>query len=117
MIPKISVIIPAYQHGKELPDCLESIFNQTLKPAEIIAVNDGSTDDTSEILEQYKNRGVKVIKQENKGANSARNRGFDESSGDFVIFCDADIIMRPYCLEKMFQALQENIPSCKFSMD
>src|SRR3989338_7470742 len=106
MIPKISVIIPAYQHSKELPDCLESIFNQTLKPAEIIAVNDGSTDDTSEILEQYKNRGVKIIKQENKGANSARNRGFDESSGDFVIFCDADIIMRPDCLEKMFQALQ-----------
>ena len=107
-LPKISIIIPAYQHSKELPDCLESLFAQTLKSFEIIVVNDGSTDNTSEVLELYKNRGVQIIKQENSGANAARNRGFDESSGDFVIFCDADIIMRQDCLEKMFQALQEN---------
>src|SRR3989338_162891 len=113
MIPKISVIIPAYQHSKELPDCLESIFAQTLKPAEIIAVNDGSTDNTAEVLEQYKNR-VKIIAQDNKGANSARNRGFDESSGDFVIFCDADIIMRPDCLEKIAKLLEKN-PNASYS--
>lgn len=105
---KISVIIPAYQHAGELPDCLESIFAQTIKPFEIIAVNDGSTDNTSEVLELYINRGVKIIEQENKGANAARNRGFDESSGDFVIFCDADIVMRPDCLEKMAEALEKN---------
>src|SRR3989344_7076282 len=103
---KISIIIPAYQHAKELPKCLESIFAQTLKPFEIIVVNDGSTDNTAEVLERYKNR-VKIIAQENKGANSARNRGFDESSGDFVIFCDADIIIQPACLEKMVQEVQE----------
>jgi len=106
-LPKISVIIPAYQNSKELPKCFESIFVQTLKPFEIIVVNDGSTDNTAEVLARYKDR-IKIINQENNGANAARNRGFDESSGDFVIFCDADIIMRPDCLEKMFQALQEN---------
>lgn len=105
---KISVIIPAYQHAKELPDCLESLFTQTFKPFEIIVVNDGSTDNTSEVLDLYKNQGVKIIKQENSGANAARNRGFDESSGDFVIFCDADIVMRPDCLEKMAEALEKN---------
>lgn len=107
-LSRISIIIPAYQHAGELPDCLESLFAQTLKPFEIIVVNDGSTDNTSEVLEFYKNRGVKIIEQENKGANAARNRGFDESSGDFVIFCDADIIMRPDCLEKMAEALKKN---------
>lgn len=105
---KISIIIPAYQHAKELPDCLESLFAQTIKPFEIIVVNDGSTDNTSEVLDLYKNQGVKIIKQENSGANAARNRGFDESFGDFVIFCDADIIMRPDCLEKMAEALEKN---------
>lgn len=108
MSPRVSVIIPAYQHAKELPDCLESLFAQTIKPFEIIVVNDGSTDNTSEVLDLYKNQGVKIIKQENSGANAARNRGFDESSGDFVIFCDADIVMRPDCLEKMAEALEKN---------
>lgn len=117
--PKISIIIPSYQHAKELPDCLKSIFAQTLKPFEIIAINDGSTDNTTDVLVQYKDR-IKIINQENRGSNPARNRGFDESSGDFVIFCDADIVMRPDCLEKMAEALKENLnasyayPSFKF---
>jgi len=107
MIPKISVIIPAYQHAKELPKCLESLFAQTLKPFEIIVVNDGSTDNTAEVLARYKDR-IKIINQENNGANAARNRGFDESSGDFVIFCDADIIFEQDALEKMHKTLADN---------
>ena len=105
---KISVIIPAYQHSKELPKCFESIFVQTLKPFEIIVVNDGSTDNTAEVLARYKDR-IKIINQENNGANAARNRGFDESSGDFVIFCDADIIFEQDALEKMHKTLADNL--------
>lgn len=102
--PKISVIIPAYQHGPELPLCLNSIFVQDFNDFEVIVVDDGSTDDTVERLRPYLNR-ITLIRQENRGGNAARNRGFDASRGEFVIFCDADVIMRPDMLSKMLATL------------
>ncbi|OGG43102.1 hypothetical protein A2841_03855 [Candidatus Kaiserbacteria bacterium RIFCSPHIGHO2_01_FULL_48_10] len=102
----VSVIIPTYQHADELPGCLESLFSQTISPSEIIVVNDGSTDHTKEILQPYEARGVRVINQQNQGAPSARNRGFDTSTGEFVLFCDADVVLRPDALEKMLQTLE-----------
>ena len=64
---KLSVIIPSYQHAELLRGCLASVFSQTRKPDEIIVVNDGSTDHTDEVAEQYKDS-IKYIKQENKGS-------------------------------------------------
>ncbi|MBI5071492.1 glycosyltransferase family 2 protein [Candidatus Falkowbacteria bacterium] len=107
MMPKISIIIPTYQHGDAIETCLLSLFNQTFKDFEIIVVNDGSTDNTSEILEKYKDR-VKIINQENRGAPAARNRGFRESVGQFIIFADADVKAKPEMLAKMFQALEKH---------
>lgn len=107
MTPKISVIIPTYQHGDTIEACLLSLFNQTLKDFEIIVVNDGSTDNTAEVLEKYKDR-IRMINQENLGAPAARNRGFRESTGQFVIFCDADVDAKPEMLAKMFEALEKN---------
>ncbi len=104
-IPAISIVIPTYQHAGEIAACLHSIFAQTFKDYEIIVVNDGSTDNTLEVLKPFLDR-ITLINQENRGGNAARNRGFDASRADFVLFCDADIVMRPDMLEKMLAALQ-----------
>lgn len=107
MTQLISVIIPTYQHASTVGACLESVFAQTVRATEIIVVNDGSTDGTERVLTPYADR-VTIIDQENQGGNLARNRGFEASTGDFVIFCDADVVMRPDMLEKLSQALFEN---------
>lgn len=110
---RISVIIPTYQHAKTLPECLNSIFAQTRSPDEIIVVNDGSTDGTDRLLAQYANGllptpgvgSIDVVTQENQGGNVARNVGFARSTGDLVIFCDADVVMAPDMLSSMEKAL------------
>lgn len=111
---KISIIIPTYQHAKELAKCLESILAQTFHDFEVIVVDDGSTDNTDEILEKYASNfrsqvlGFKIINQENQGSNPARNRGAQEAKGEYLLFCDADITTEPSMLEKMANALQAN---------
>lgn len=101
---KISVVIPVYNGAKTIESCLESIFHQTFDSLQIIVVNDGSTDQTAKILDKYKNR-ITLINQPNKGATTARNVGGRLASGEFVIFCDADIKMNPDMLSKMYQEL------------
>ena len=106
-MPKISVIIPTYEHGDTIETCLLSLFNQTFKNFEIIVVNDGSTDNTVKILEKYKDK-IKIINQENRGAPAARNRGFKKSGGEFLIFCDADVKAKPNMLLKMLEVLEKH---------
>ncbi len=108
---KISIIIPAYNCSKTINSCLQSVFNQTFSDFEVIVVNDGSKDDLKIAMRLWMDK-VKYIEQENKGAPSARNRGFTESSGEFVIFLDADIIAKPSMLAKLYKKLEE---SPKFS--
>lgn len=105
--PLVSIIIPTYQHAKEIPLCLESIFLQTYTNYEIIVVNDGSTDATQRALEKYRDR-ITLITQENRGGNAARNRGFVVSKGEYVLFCDADVIMRKDFLQKSVETLLSN---------
>lgn len=100
----ISIVIPCYQDSKAIGRCLESIFAQTEKDLEVIVVDDGSTDELQRALESWKGR-VKFIRQENRGGNAARNRGFDASIGEFVMFCDADMVLRPDALETFLSAL------------
>jgi len=109
----ISIIIPTYQHGNMLKDCLDSVFNRTIKDFEVIVVNDGSTDNTVHILENY-HKPITIIHQENRGANNARNRGFSKSQGDYLLFCDADLVMKSTMLEKLLIAL-EHAPDCAFA--
>ena len=90
--PKISVIIPCYNVEKYLRQCLDSVINQTLKEIEIICINDGSTDSTLQILEEYAghdNR-IRIISQENQGQSVARNKGLDIAFGEFIAFIDSD---------------------------
>ena len=103
----ISIIIPTYQCGSILTECLDSIFAQTRLPDEVIVVNDGSTDDTEERMKPYLDR-IQYISQENQGEQAARTRGFNESTGLLVLFCDADVILRPTMIEKMEHALEDH---------
>jgi glycosyltransferase involved in cell wall biosynthesis len=106
-LSSVSVIIPCYQAEKTLENTLNDIFDQTYRNIEIIAVNDGSTDNTIKILTRHQNR-VKVVSQNNKGASAARNRGFEESKGDCILFCDADVNLKKNMIEKMIQTLNQN---------
>ncbi|MFA6215494.1 MAG: glycosyltransferase family A protein [Patescibacteria group bacterium] len=106
-MPEISIVIPIYNAKKTLEKCLESIFNQTWKNFEIIAVNDGSTDSSLEILKNYQDK-ITVINQPNLGAAAARNHGAKIAKSPFLIFCDADITMKPKMLATMFDALKKN---------
>jgi glycosyltransferase involved in cell wall biosynthesis len=107
----ISIIIPVYNQSNKLDKCLESIKNQTFNNYEIIIVNDGSKDKLAEIYEKHKSDlGLKLdlISQDNKGANAARNFGLANSKGEFIIFCDADIQMKPQMLMAMYDSLDKN---------
>ncbi len=100
----VSVVIPTYQHANTIGRCIESVLGQTYSPIEIIVVNDGSTDNTAEVLAKFDGN-IHVIRQENAGANPARNRGLAEARGEFVMFCDADVVMKPGMIESFVQHL------------
>lgn len=103
-MPKVSVIIPVYNVEKYLEQCLDSVINQTLKDIEIICVNDGSTDNSKNILEKYaqKDSRIKILTQENKGQGAARNRGIKEATGKYLYFVDSDDWLVNNALEKLF---------------
>ena len=113
MNPMISIIIPTYNDAPVLGRCLDSVFAQTLQDFEVIVVNDGSTDHTAEVLDPYRER-LTVINQENQGRNPARMNGFAQSQGQFLIFLDSDIVMRPNMLELLHQALIDH-PETSFA--
>lgn len=104
-MPEISIIIPVYNAQKTLARCLESIFNQTFKNFEIIAVNDGSTDQSLKLLNRFQDK-ITIITQPNQGAAKARNTGAKVALGKFLLFCDADIILKPEMLETMAKTLK-----------
>lgn len=86
--PKVSVIITSYNHAQFLPDAIRSVQRQTYQPIEIVVVDDGSTDNTREVVKQFND--VKYVFQPNAGLSAARNKGIDESIGKFLVFLDAD---------------------------
>jgi len=92
MSPKVSVIVPIYNVEEFLPRCLDSLLNQTLKEIEIICVNDGSKDNSLNILNEYaqKDARIIIINQENNGASSARNNGLIHATGEYIGYVDAD---------------------------
>lgn len=108
MSPKISIIVPVYNSEKYLKQCLDSLFAQTLKDIEIIAINDGSTDDSLKILQSYSNPNLKIINQENKGISLTRQVGVKNSTGDYIGFCDNDDFVVPEMFEKLYNKAQES---------
>lgn len=103
MAKKISIIIPIYNVEKYLNDCLDSVFRQSYKDFEVIAINDGSTDSSLKILEHYKNEHsekLTIIDQMNKGISASRNAGIEASKGDFIYFLDSDDFIHPDMLKR-----------------
>ena len=107
----ISVIIPVYNAADTLPRCLNSVFAQTLAPYEIIAINDGSTDNSLTLLNTYANQHpqLHIISQTNQGVSSTRNTGIEVATGDWLLFLDADDYLAPMTLETLEKGLDGEI--------
>lgn len=107
---KISVIIPAYNSEMFLAETLDCLLNQTLKDIQIIAVNDGSSDKTAEIIEKYANKNSNILSlyQENSGVSAARNNGIKHAEGKYTLFLDSDDLLTPESLENIYNALEES---------
>jgi len=106
---KVSIIIPAYNVAGYIEACLDSIIAQTYTDLEIIAVNDGSTDSTGEILDDYARRDsrIKVIHKENSGVSAARNTGIEAAAGEFFLFYDGDDFVEPYTVSELIDKINE----------
>ena len=109
-MPKVSVIIPVYNVEKYLRECMDSVVNQTLKDIEIICVDDGSTDNSRNILKEYslKDSRIKIIEQNiNLGQSSARNKGIDAAKSQYIMFLDSDDWIDARTLELTYNKIIE----------
>lgn len=99
--PLVSIIIPVYNVENFLDRCLQSLINQTYSELEILLIDDGSTDCSGKICDQYgrKYSQIKVIHQKNQGANSARNKGIQAAKGSYLMFVDSDDVVSPVFVE------------------
>jgi glycosyltransferase involved in cell wall biosynthesis len=97
--PDVSVVIPTYNHVGFLPSALQSVCGQTFPAQEVIVVDDGSTDDTGEVLRAWEGR-IRIIRQPNRGVAAARNAGASMASADLLAFLDADDVWLPTKIEK-----------------
>ena len=106
---KLSVIVPCYNVEKYLSECLDSILNQTFEDIEIICINDGSTDNTQDILDSYlkKDKRIKVISQHNQGLSMARNVGLKNVTGEYVTFIDSDDYFELTAFEETLKIVEE----------
>jgi glycosyltransferase involved in cell wall biosynthesis len=102
---RVSVIIPCYNQGHYLGEAIDSVLAQTVPVDEIIVIDDGSTDDTEMVARQYLT--VRYVQQTNQGQCGARNRGITESSGDYLIFLDADDRLLPRNVELALAAFAQ----------
>ena len=110
MAPHVSVLIPTYNCARFLPDAIESVLAQTFRDFEIIVMDDGSTDDTAQVVARYPQ--VRYIKKEHSGISASRNAAVSAASGQVVAFLDADDLFTPDKLEKQVAYLEEN-PDCQ----
>ena len=111
-MPKISIIIPVYNVAEYLPKCLDSILTQTLSDIEIICINDGSTDNSSDILQNYssKDKRIKIVNQSNQGISAARNAGLKIVQSEYVMFVDSDDYIAPDMAEKLYRTMETDKP-------
>ena len=103
----VSVIIPSYNREKTIKGSVESALNQTLCNLEVVVVDDGSTDNTLQLLEKIKDERLRIIYQDHKGACAARNKGIEAANGEYIAFHDSDDLCRPNRLEIQMQHLKD----------
>lgn len=106
--PTYSIIVPTYNRENLLKRAIDSILSQTFRDFELIIIDDGSTDNTKEVVETYKDDRIIYIYKENGGINSARNRGLKVARGEYIAFCDSDDDWLPEKLEKHMKKYQED---------
>jgi glycosyltransferase involved in cell wall biosynthesis len=108
--PKVSILVPVYNVEMYLGECLDSLIGQTLKDIEIICINDGSTDDSGKIIEEYAKRDsrVVVIAKENSGYGDSMNRGIDKARGEYIGIVESDDFAEPEMFERLYDAAKEN---------
>lgn len=111
--PIVSIIVPCYNQAQYLPETLDSVLVQTYYNWECIVVNDGSTDNSLSIANEYacRDQRIKVVSQENSGPSAARNHGVQESHGKFILFLDGDDIIAPNYLARGLEYLESH-PTC-----
>lgn len=110
-MPKFSIIVPVYNCEKDLPKCLDTLVGQTLSDIEIIIVNDGSPDNSQEIIDRYAAAypdKIKSFAQENRGQSAARNLALDHATGEFIFFVDSDDYVDVTACEKTYNFATEN---------
>lgn len=113
-MPKFSIIIPVYNVEKYLKKCLDSVFNQTYKDYEVIVVNDGTKDNSMDIVKDYD---VKVINQKNQGLSAARNAGVKKATGEYLIFLDSDDYWEKDLLKELSKSLKNNPDLIRFQIN
>jgi len=113
--PRISVIITCYNYGKYVAKAVESALAQTYTNTEIVAVNDGSNDDSLAVLASFGDR-IKLIDQPNQGSIAAYNRGFAESSGDVIVLLDADDLLEPDALESVAAVWSQSVAKVQWDL-
>lgn len=112
-MPKFSIIVPVYNVEEYIDDCLKSIFNQSFKDFEVIVVNDGTKDNSMDIVKNYD---VKVINQENAGLSAARNTGVKSSTGEYLLFVDSDDYIEKDLLKNINNNLKDNPDVLRFQI-
>jgi glycosyltransferase involved in cell wall biosynthesis len=113
--PKISVIIPAYNHEKFIGAALDSALNQTVSAVEIIVIDDGSTDNTAEIIKSYQDPRLTYIYQENQDAFNAINRGVEKAECQFITILNSDDVYTRNRLEKLINIQRDTGAECLFT--
>lgn len=119
--PLVSIIVPAYNVEKYLADCLDSILAQTYQNLEIIVINDGSTDGSPEIMQEYnaKHKNIIIVNKKNGGLSSARNTGIEKATGDYLCFVDSDDVIAPDFVEKLAVAIKPEekilLSTCRYT--
>lgn len=105
--PRFSIIVPAYNAADYVCQTIESVVCQTETDWELIVIDDGSTDPTAQVVKEFNDHRIAVIRQENRGVSAARNAGFVQSRGEYVLFLDADDILFPDALHRLGKELDE----------
>ena len=116
---KVSIIVPVYNTANKLSKCLDSLVNQTIKDIEIIIINDGSTDNSEEIINQYKEKYsdiIKCFKKENEGVAKTRNLGIEKANSDYILFVDSDDYIDIKLIEKLMPYIDKKIDLIKFKL-
>lgn len=120
-LAKISIIVPVYNVEEYLPKCLDSLITQTYPDIKIVCVNDGATDNSKKILQEYakKDARIKVISQTNAGLSAARNTGLKHVDTEYVMFCDSDDYYDKQMCKKMLEVMeksQADVATCGIKM-